>query len=588
MRLFDLSLNFLTQKDDKMKNFDGLSLHPILKDSLIEMKYDTPTPIQAQCIPLALEGRDVMGSAQTGTGKTAAFAIPVVENLLNNDEGTALVLTPTRELGKQVMEIMRQLLGRNSGINTAFLIGGDSMSKQINQIRKKPRLVVGTPGRINDHLERGSLKLDKAGFLVLDEMDRMLDMGFSVQLDRIFKFLPKERQTLMFSATLPDDIMKMAQRHLHNPERIAVGSTIEPSKNITQEVINVGQEQKYDELMRQLETRSGTVVMFVKTKYGTERMAKRLKNDGFSADALHGDLKQSRRDRVVQNFRDMKFQILVATDVAARGLDIPHIEHVVNYDLPQVPEDFIHRIGRTGRAGAKGEAISFVSPQEARKWFAIEQLMDPTMKGASMPNKGSAKPRKGSYKGRPTRGKKPFGKKPFGRDEERRDGKKPFSKSKKSVGKKPFKKRDDRDGNAERNDRNDRGERNDRNRENGKKTFNSKSPQGRGFANKKTGFKKKQTEGGASEGRSFDGRKDNREERKEGGKKPFGKKPFSKKTSGKAGAGKKPFGTSNKPTNSAAKKHGGKKHSIKKGENKGTHKARKSAKSGNRPRTRSA
>lgn len=581
-----------------MKNFDGLSLHANLAESLKAMKYDTPTPVQAQCIPLAMDGRDIMGSAQTGTGKTAAFAIPLIDSLMNNTKGSALVLTPTRELGKQVMDIMHQLLGRNSGINTAFLIGGDSMSKQINQIRKNPRLIVGTPGRINDHLERGSLKLDHTRFLVLDETDRMLDMGFSVQLDRINKYLPKERQTLMFSATMPSNIMQMASKYLKNPERISVGSTVEPAKNIKQEVIKVGQEQKYDELMRQLETRAGTVVMFVKTKYGTERMAKRLKNDGFKADALHGDLKQSRRSRVVQNFRDMKFQILVATDVAARGLDIPHIEHVINYDLPQVPEDFIHRIGRTARAGAKGEAISFVSPQEARKWLAIEQLMDPTMKGAAMPDKRSAKPRSGSYKGRPTRGQKPFGKKPFGRDDDRHDGKKPFSKSKKSVGNKPFKKRDDRE------DRNESGQRSDKpfgKKPFGKKPFrkdgehDGKPQDGRGFANKKTGFKKKRPEDNSAESGSFDGRKDKkrndrRDDHKEGGK------PFTKKS----GAGKKPFGTSNKPTNGASKKHGAKKSGFKGkpsagggkkfggSTNGGPNKARPATGGGKRPRTRSA
>lgn len=575
-----------------MENFDGLSLHPNLVESLQIMKYDKPTPVQAQCIPLAMDGRDIMGSAQTGTGKTAAFAIPLVDSLMNNPKGSALVLTPTRELGKQVMDIMQQLLGRNSGISTAFLIGGDSMSKQINQIRKNPRLVVGTPGRINDHLERGSLKLDHTRFLVLDETDRMLDMGFSVQLDRINKYLPSERQTLMFSATMPSNIMQMAAKYLKNPERISVGSTIEPAKNIKQEVVKVKQEQKYEALQEILETRAGSIVMFVKTKYGTERMAKRLKNDGFVADALHGDLKQSRRSRVVQNFRDMKFQILVATDVAARGLDIPHIEHVINYDLPQVPEDFIHRIGRTARAGAKGEAISFVSPQEAYQWLAIEQLMDPTMKGAAMPNRKAAKPRSGAYKGRPTRGKKPFGKKPFDRDDDRRDGKKPFSKSKKPFGKKPFRKEGNRD--EQRSDK-----------PYGKKPFakkpfrkegdrNDKPQDGRGFANKKTGFKPK----AKPEGGSFEGRK-------EGGK-PFTKKSGAK-TGAKNGGGKKPFGTSNKPTNGASKKHGAKKSGFKgrpasasggfKGKSStgggkkfsgGPNKARPATGGGKRPRTRTA
>jgi len=360
-----------------MKNFDGFGLSPALADALARMNYTTPTPIQAQSIPLALKGRDVMGSAQTGTGKTAAYAIPAVQHLMNNDTSTALILTPTRELGSQVMDIMTQMLGSKSKIKTAFIIGGEPMRKQFQQLERRPRLIVGTPGRINDHLERGSIDLNKADFLVLDETDRMLDMGFSVQLDRIFKYMPTERQTLMFSATLPPEIMRMSKSYLNNPERIAVGSTIEAPKAISQQVIKIDDHGKYDELISQLHDRNGSIIMFVKTKFGTERMAKRLKSDGHDAVAIHGDLKQSRRERVIRDYRDQKFRILVATDVVARGLDIPHIKHVVNYDLPQVPEDFIHRIGRTARAGEIGEALSFVTPQEGRKWHAIEMLMDP-------------------------------------------------------------------------------------------------------------------------------------------------------------------------------------------------------------------
>jgi len=360
-----------------MKNFDSLGLSPVLAQNLAKMNYTTPTPIQAEAIPLAMMGRDVMGSAQTGTGKTAAYAIPAVEHLMNNDMSTALILTPTRELGKQVMDIMNQMLGYKNSIKSAFIIGGEPMRKQFQQLERRPRLIVGTPGRINDHLERGSLDLNKADFLVLDETDRMLDMGFSVQLDRIFKYMPKERQTLMFSATLPPEIMRMSKSYLTNPERIAVGSTIEAPKAITQQVIKIDDGAKYDELARQLNDRDGTVIMFVKTKFGTERMAKRLRSEGFEAEAIHGDLKQSRRERVIRDYRAKKFRILVATDVVARGLDIPHIKHVVNYDLPQVPEDFIHRIGRTARAGEQGEALSFVTPKEGRKWHAIEMLMDP-------------------------------------------------------------------------------------------------------------------------------------------------------------------------------------------------------------------
>lgn len=360
-----------------MKNFEGFGLTPALASSLARMKYTTPTPIQAQAIPLALEGRDIMGTAQTGTGKTAAFAIPLIEKLMTDPRGTALVLTPTRELGKQIMDIMHQLLGPKSPINTAFIIGGESMGKQLNQLRAKPRLIVGTPGRINDHLERGNMMLHDTHFLVLDETDRMLDMGFAVQLERIFKYMPQKRQTLMFSATLPKNILKLSEQYLNNPERVAVGATNIVATNIKQEVIRIEQDKKYKELLSQLHERNGSVIVFIKTKYSADRVAKNLRRDGFTSEALHGDLRQNKRDKVMQNFRKMNFRVLIATDIAARGLDVPHIEHVINYDLPQVAEDYIHRMGRTARAGAEGAAISFVSSQDGRKWHAIECLLNP-------------------------------------------------------------------------------------------------------------------------------------------------------------------------------------------------------------------
>ncbi len=379
-----------------MKNFDELGLSPALNAALKDMKYETPTPIQAQAIPLALEGRDIMGSAQTGTGKTAAYSIPAIEFLLANNNNHVLVLTPTRELGKQVMDIMKLLLGRQSSIKTAFIIGGEAMQKQYGQLRQGPRLVVGTPGRINDHLKRGTLKLDKTNFLVLDETDRMLDMGFSIQLDEIFKYMPKERQTLMFSATLPKNIMKMSENYLKNPERVAVGSLINPAENITQDVVRLQDGDKYEELTRQLERREGSIIIFVKTKRSADKMSKKLNDAHFTADTIHGDLKQNRRDRVIREFRGQRFRILVATDVAARGLDIPHIEHVINYDIPQVPEDYIHRIGRTARAGAEGNALSFVTPTDGRKWYDIERLMNPDAQpsGPIPPGKNSKHNRK--------------------------------------------------------------------------------------------------------------------------------------------------------------------------------------------------
>lgn len=391
-----------------MKNnttFDSFGLSEALDKALVRMKYTTPTPIQAQAIPLALEGHDIRGTAQTGTGKTAAFAIPLIEKLLTEPRGTALVLTPTRELGKQVMDIMHQLLGFRTAIKTAFIIGGEPMGKQLKQLRARPRLIVGTPGRINDHLERGNMMLNDAHFLVLDETDRMLDMGFSVQLERIFKYMPKRRQTLMFSATMPKNILDLSEKYMTDPKDISVGPTNEVAANITQDVIRIDQDKKYNELSSQLGDRDGSVIVFVKTKHGADRMANRLRRDGFTSEALHGDLRQNKRDKVMQNFRKQNFRVLIATDIAARGLDVPHIEHVINYDLPQVAEDFIHRMGRTARAGAEGSALSFVSPQDGRKWHAIECLIDPE-KAANDKSARNSRGGNGGNKGRPSRNKR--------------------------------------------------------------------------------------------------------------------------------------------------------------------------------------
>ena len=378
-----------------MTDFEQFGLPPALLASLKAMNFTTPTPIQMQAIPMALQGRDILGSAQTGTGKTGAFGIPLVARLLADSRSTALVLTPTRELAVQVLAAITQMLGKNSPIKTALLIGGDSMHLQLRQLKQRPRVLVGTPGRINDHLERGSLNLHEASFLVLDEMDRMLDMGFAVQLDRIFKFLPRQRQTLMFSATLPDNILKVSAKYLSNPERVSVGSTTVPAANISQELIRLPQAEKYAALLQQLDQRAGSIIVFVKTKHSADRLADKLRKERFSAEAIHGDLQQRRRERVIQAFRDKRHRIMVATDIAARGLDIPHIEHVINYDLPQSPEDFIHRLGRTARAGAEGAAVSFLTPEDGVKWRAIHRLMHPGEKHES----GSRTP----HKSRPSR-----------------------------------------------------------------------------------------------------------------------------------------------------------------------------------------
>jgi ATP-dependent RNA helicase DeaD len=387
-----------------MTSFDQFGLSEDLNTSLKKMDYTKPTPIQLQAIPLAIQGKDVLGSAQTGTGKTAAFSIPMVQHILNGSNACGIILTPTRELAKQVLEVVNQLVGHNSPIKTAFIIGGEPIQKQINQLKNNPRIIVGTPGRINDHLERGTLELKNFNMLVLDETDRMLDMGFGVQLDRIIKFLPTKRQTLMFSATLPDGIIKLSKKYLSNPERIAVGETNVLAKNIKQEVIRIEQPDKYAELVNQLHERSGTIIIFAKTKHGCDKIARKLRKDYFEAEALHGDLRQNKRTSIMNKFRNKAFRILVATDIAARGLDVPHIEHVINHDLPQVAEDYIHRMGRTARAGAKGSAISFVSKPESNIWYAIECLLNPEMKKQRPPAEGpKKKPRRsnGRSQGKP-------------------------------------------------------------------------------------------------------------------------------------------------------------------------------------------
>ncbi len=406
-----------------MENFNALGLPQPLLSALEKMQFSTPTPIQAQAVPFALEGRDILGSAQTGTGKTAAFAIPLITRLINNPNSMAIVMTPTRELAAQVLDAMKKMLVGSQQIKAALLIGGESMFKQLNQLKARPRIIVGTPGRINDHLERRSLNLSTADFLVLDETDRMLDMGFGPQIDRILACMPKQRQTLLFSATLPPHIVKIAERYMNNPQRVAVGVANAPIKKIQQEVVRLQASEKYSQLLQQLRSRAGSVIIFVKTKHGADRMAKKLNDDDHVSAAIHGNLNQNQRNRVIQAFRDQKHRIMVATDVAARGLDIPHIEHVINYDLPQVAEDYIHRIGRTARAGAEGSAVCFVTPQDFEMWGEIDQLLNPGAPREARPAGKASNPKAGrSFGGNKSFGaKKSFGeKKSFGGKPENR------------------------------------------------------------------------------------------------------------------------------------------------------------------------
>ncbi len=361
-------------------NFSDLNIENKLKRSIELAEFKTPTPIQSQSIPISLEGKDVLGTAQTGTGKTLAFTIPMLNKLLKDKQAMALIICPTRELATQVMETVLKLNVREIGIGNALLIGGESMQKQLRQLKKGARIIVGTPGRINDHIERKSLNLSRVNYLVLDETDRMLDMGFTPQIEIILKFIPKDHQTLLFSATLPENILKISQKYLNNPERVSVGSLSTPIEKIKQETFQITADKKYHELINQLVERSGSILVFVKTKHGADKIVKRLKYDGHKADAIHGNLRQSKRDRVIRGFRNGNSRILIATDVAARGLDIPVIKHVINYDLPQVPEDYIHRIGRTGRAGKDGSALTFLTNNDRSMWRSIQKLIDPDFK----------------------------------------------------------------------------------------------------------------------------------------------------------------------------------------------------------------
>ncbi len=383
-------------------NFNEFALHPALQESLKAMNFETPTPIQAMAIPFALEGRDILGSAQTGTGKTAAFCVPMINYLMNNTQAHALVMLPTRELASQVHDVARKMIGTQTkgseGIKTALLIGGEPIGKQYAQLDRRPRLIVGTPGRINDHLRSNPDLVDRVGFCVLDEADRMLDMGFMPQIDSILSETALERQTLMFSATFPDNIIKFSKQYLQNPERVSAGVQSKPGENIEQESMNVAQEQKYDELMLQLEKREGSVIIFVRTQHGADKLSDKLNRDEHKAEAIHGGLRQRQRDKVIQLFRKSAVRILVATDVAARGLDVPHIEHVINYDLPQVAEDYIHRIGRTARGGAKGQAVSFISNGEKHLWRDIERLLNPEAANSDVREGGYGRKKMGGKK----------------------------------------------------------------------------------------------------------------------------------------------------------------------------------------------
>ncbi|MBX7067382.1 MAG: DEAD/DEAH box helicase [Parachlamydiales bacterium] len=397
-----------------MSQFTQFELPVALINSLEKLGITVPTPVQKETIPFALKGLDILATAQTGSGKTIAYLIPLLQKLEQDPQATALILAPTRELAMQIHKNLTQL----APIKTALIIGGAEMFKQFRELKKRPRLIVGTPGRINDHLERGSLQLKSTRFLVIDEADRMLDMGFGIQLDAIAEFLPETRQTLFFSATFPPNIQKLADKYLRDPKRITIDSSNQPAPKIQQEVIELKSSEKGTELRKQLEKREGSIIVFVRTRRKADILSQELQDEGHEAEAMHGDLRQRQRERVLKSFRISRTRILVATDVAGRGLDIPHVMHVINYDLPEVPEDYVHRIGRTGRAGAEGFALALVSSEDWHKWRAIEKMLnphksDPVKKHSSPQREGKRPPGKWRPKTNRFNKQKRFGKKPF-------------------------------------------------------------------------------------------------------------------------------------------------------------------------------
>jgi ATP-dependent RNA helicase RhlE len=358
-----------------MNNFSELSLCTMLQKNLVRQGFSKPTPVQAEALPPALAGRDVVATAQTGTGKTLAFLLPIVNALAERPgkgKVEAVVLSPTRELAQQIGETLEKL---TAGMNlpSAIVVGGMNESNQLRAIRGGARLLIATPGRLCDFLDRKLVKLDQVRFFVLDEADRMLDMGFLPAVRVILKTVPATRQTLFFSATIEKSVAHLIDTHLREPVRVTVGDITTPAEHVDLHVYEVEQERKLGLLLHLLSEEPGSFLVFARTKHGADRLAKRLTQTGVKAARIHGDRTQSQRNQALSGFKSGQYRVLVATDVAARGIHVEGIAQVVNYDLPQVPEDFIHRVGRTGRAGARGVASTFATRSERSDIRRIER-----------------------------------------------------------------------------------------------------------------------------------------------------------------------------------------------------------------------
>jgi ATP-dependent RNA helicase DeaD len=376
-----------TETETAPPTFAGLGLDERLLRTLHDVGYENPSPIQAATIPALLEGRDVVGLAQTGTGKTAAFALPILQRLdLKQKSPQALVLAPTRELALQVCEAFQKYAGRLPGVHVLPVYGGQGYGVQLSALARGVHIIVGTPGRIMDHLEKGTLDLTHLRFLVLDEADEMLNMGFAEDVETILADTPTDKQVALFSATMPSQIRRLSKKYLTDPVEFMVRGKTATAPNVRHRYVMVSFPQKVDALTRILEVENFEgMIVFVRTKNDTENLAEKLRARGFSAAAINGDIVQQQRERTIGQLKSGKLDILVATDVAARGLDVERISHVVNFDIPTDTESYVHRVGRTGRAGRSGDAISFVTPRERRLLAAIERATRQSLSPMTMP-----------------------------------------------------------------------------------------------------------------------------------------------------------------------------------------------------------
>lgn len=390
--------------NEEIKSFYGLGISPRLLETLEELKFTVPTPIQYKAIPIALEGQDVVGIAQTGTGKTLAFGIPLVQRLVQQ-EGLGLILVPTRELAIQVNETMEKIQAPFA-LGTCVLIGGAPFDRQLRSLRKKPRVLVATPGRLIDHLQQKTIDLHTVHSLVLDEADRMFDMGFAPQINRIMRSIPKKgRQTMLFSATMPSGIVSLARGQMQLPLHIEIARAGTAAENISQEVFIIKQDMKEKLLHRLLDQYHGTVLIFTRTKIAAQRIARLVQAWKYRAAEIHSNLRQSQRKDAMEGFKSGKYRILIATDIAARGIDVTGIELVLNYDVPDEAENYVHRIGRTGRIGNKGHAITLATPDQEKEIRSIEKLIQTAIPIAEHPeipmeNFIEVAPRRMSFGGR--------------------------------------------------------------------------------------------------------------------------------------------------------------------------------------------